>query len=560
VTAGPRLVLGPLLRYAGETEATVWVETDAPCEVEVLGHRARTFAVGGHHYALVVIRGLEPGSMTPYEVCLDGRWAWPEHDAFPLPVIRTFREGAAVEIMFGSCRVCAPHEPPFSLPKEEDTRGREIDALRAQAMRMQQRPPEEWPHALVMLGDQVYADEVSPEVAEFIRSRRDPDLPPGVTVADFEEYTRLYRESWSEPHVRWLLSTVPTAMIFDDHDIHDDWNTSDAWVEAMRAQAWWDERIIGGFASYWLYQHLGNLSPRELEEDELWRRVAGCDGRETGDALGVLREFAFRADREVEGTRWSFYRDIGPARLVMVDSRAGRVLENGRRSMVDDEEWDWISEHATGGVDHLLIGTSLPLLLAPGLHHLEAWNEAVCAGAWGPVGAAVGEKLRQDLDLEHWPAFGRSFAAMCELLEEVAAGRRGEAPASILTLSGDVHHAYLAEVGFRPGAGVRSHVYQATCSPFRNPLDDHERRAIRALWSRPAARIGMALARSAGVPDPSIRWRFVHDEPWFENQVATLRFEGRRAHLRLEKTLVDDAEGDGRGNLRLERVFERDLA
>ena len=33
-----KLVLGPLLRYVGETEAVVWVETDEPCEVEILGH------------------------------------------------------------------------------------------------------------------------------------------------------------------------------------------------------------------------------------------------------------------------------------------------------------------------------------------------------------------------------------------------------------------------------------------------------------------------------------------------------------------------------------------
>ena len=60
----PALVLGPLLRYVGEREATVWVETDAPCEVEVLGHTARTFQVHRHHYALVVIEGLEPGEST----------------------------------------------------------------------------------------------------------------------------------------------------------------------------------------------------------------------------------------------------------------------------------------------------------------------------------------------------------------------------------------------------------------------------------------------------------------------------------------------------------------
>ena len=39
-----KLVLGPLLRYVCETEAVVWVETDEPCEVEVLGHTSRPSA------------------------------------------------------------------------------------------------------------------------------------------------------------------------------------------------------------------------------------------------------------------------------------------------------------------------------------------------------------------------------------------------------------------------------------------------------------------------------------------------------------------------------------
>ena len=54
--------------------------------------------------------------------------------------------------------------------------------------------------------------------------------------------------------LRWLLSTVLTAMIFDDHDISDDWNTSAAWVDHMRAMPV-EERITSGLASYWLYQH-----------------------------------------------------------------------------------------------------------------------------------------------------------------------------------------------------------------------------------------------------------------------------------------------------------------
>ena len=86
----PLLVLGPLLRYVGETEATIWVETDRACQVEILGHQARTFEVSGHHYALVVIGGLQPGTEHEYQVALDGAVRWPEPDSeFPPSVLRT---------------------------------------------------------------------------------------------------------------------------------------------------------------------------------------------------------------------------------------------------------------------------------------------------------------------------------------------------------------------------------------------------------------------------------------------------------------------------------------
>jgi hypothetical protein len=545
-----RLVLGPLLRYVGEDEATIWVETDAACEVEVLGCRDRTFRVAGHHYALVHCTGLEPASTTAYEVLLDGERVWPE-DGTPYPpsVVRTHGASGPFRIAFGSCRVCAPHEPPYSLRKDEHPDGREVDALRVLADHMCREASSEWPHALVLLGDQVYADEVSPEVREYIRSHRDPEVPPGETVANFEEYTRLYRESWSEPHIRWLLSTVPTAMIFDDHDVHDDWNTSQKWVDDIRATGWWDERIVGGFSTYWLYQHMGNLSPQHLAEDGMHARL-----READDGWPLLSEFAFRADREVAGTRWSYCRDFGRSRLIMIDSRAGRVLDPPqRRSMLDPHEWEWFEDHAAGDFDHLLIGTSLPFLLAPALHYLEAWNEAVCAGAWGGAAVVAGEAVRQALDLEHWAAFGSSLERVMELVRDVGSSDR--APASIVALSGDVHHAYLAEVGFPAGTGMRSSVYQATCSPFRNPLDEHERRGIRFACGRGGTLVGKLLARAAGVGDPPVRWRFTHDEPFFDNQVCFLELDGRRSRLWLQKTVPEENEGYS-----LETVFERRLA
>src|SRR6188474_1774574 len=99
----PDLVLGPLLRYVSETEATVWVETSEACEVEVLGHREPTFGVCGRHYALVRIEGLEPGGFYEYEVTLDGERVWPLSDRdLPPSAILTFAPRRPVHICFGS--------------------------------------------------------------------------------------------------------------------------------------------------------------------------------------------------------------------------------------------------------------------------------------------------------------------------------------------------------------------------------------------------------------------------------------------------------------------------
>ncbi len=549
------LVLGPLLRYTGAHDATIWVETDGPCEVEVAvdgtAHRARTFSVEGHHYALVLIRDLEPGSYYEYSVALDGEQVWPEESyPFPPPAIRTIAPDGKLDLAFGSCRVFAPHEPPYTL-KRGLAKGRyERDALYALALRMRREPHETWPDALLLLGDQVYADEVSAgTLRDFIRSRRDPDEPPGEEIADFEEYTRLYWDSWKDPAIRWLLSTVPSAMIFDDHDVNDDWNISEAWIRQIRAKPWWEERIVSAFVSYWVYQHLGNLPPEELERDELFGRVQRAQ-----DATRILREFAYRADREAGQSRWSFHRDFGRARLIVMDSRAGRVLKEHRRSMIDATEWNWIEEKATGDFDHLLFGTSLPFLLSPGLHYLESWNEAVCAGAWGRPAAWLGEEIRQLVDLEHWAAFHDSFDDLADLLRSVSTGERspGRPPASVVVLSGDVHHGYLAEVGM--GDGAESPVYQATSSPLRNPLGLVERLVMRAGWTEQGERIGKALAHLAGAKEPGVSWRLTHKEPWFENHVSTLMLRGREASLMVQKTTPEDVEEP-----RLHKILEHRL-
>jgi hypothetical protein len=364
-------------------------------------------------------------------------------------------------------------------------------------------------------------------------------------VADFEEYTRLYRESWSEPTIRWLLSTVPSAMIFDDHEVIDDWNISAAWRRQMAALPWWSERIAGALMSYWIYQHLGNLSPAEVRADRLFADLSAAE-----DGGPVLREFALQAARTTAGRRWSYSRRLGGSHLVVIDSRAGRLLTDGRREMVDDEEWRWIDGQLRGDTDHLLVATSLPYLLPRAIHDLEACDEALCGGVWGAMGARFGEWLRRAVDLDHWAAFRHSFDRLGGSLAQVAGGERGKPPASIVLLSGDVHYAYLAEARF-PGQLTQTRLYQAVCSPFRHGLGPAMELANRVSFSRPVAWALALLRRIMRLPEPSIGWT-MKSGPFFANEVATLEIEGRRALLRLERT--------PRRHIRLEHVEEVQLS
>ncbi|MFD9306452.1 alkaline phosphatase D family protein [Streptomyces sp. NPDC060048] len=537
--------LGPLLRYVdwdtGDS-ATIWIEADRPCTAEVrcadgAGGSVRTFQVAGHHYALVPVTGLTPNSSTAYEVLLDGVRVWPLPDSpFPPSAITTPTAKAhhpTLRLTFGSCRQAAP---------PADRRGPHgPDALDTLAAQLAVDPDAVRPDVLLLLGDQVYADHLSRATRAWLAARRDLSEAPGAQVADFEEYTRLYYESWLDPEIRWLLSTVPSLHIFDDHDVIDDWNTSEAWLAEMRATPWWRERVLSGLMSYWVYQHLGNLSPAELAADALYAAV-----RESPDGTDALRAFAASADADPATVRWSYRRDFGRTRLLMVDTRAARVLQEDGRAMLDPAEQQWLRDNALaghGGYDHLLIGSSLPWLMPPLVHDAEVWNSALCRGERGPRWARIGENLRRRSDLEHWAAFPASFAALSDLIEEVGTGPR--APATVCVLSGDVHHAYVAE----PRIPSTARVFQLTCSPVHNSIHTAVKWGFRLGWSRWGRWLGRGFSRHGRTGRPPLSWRRTGG-PWFGNQLMTLALSGRSARLRLDQA---------RKGPRLVTVLDRDL-
>ena len=536
---GNGLRLGPVLRNVTETSATIWVETTAPGRVTVtagdLSASADTFEVHGHHYALCDLTGLRPGQAVEYRVSVDGAPVWPEADSpHPPSLLRVPDPSAPQRLLFGSCRTPTDHGPAAVARYG-------ADVLRAYALRLAESRraadgAAEEPTALLLIGDQVYADEIQQPMREYLAARRartsaDSLRPPDDEVVFFDEYAELYRLSWSDPDVRWLLSTVPTLMLFDDHDIRDDWNTSGTWRREIAENPWWRHRITSGLGSYWVYQHAGNLSPAQRAADPVWRAL-----RDGGGA--ALDEFAWRAHTDPSSYRWSHSHTFGRSRVLMVDTRCGRdVADDRARSILGPVGERWLDESLTGDVDHLVVASTLPFLLPKGVHYLEAWNEAVCAGAWGGWLRGPGERLRQALDLEHWAAFQRSFASVAEAVLEVAGGARGAAPASVLFLGGDVHFSYLARARPRGRRATDTVVAQLVCSPLCNWLPPAMRRMT---WLSARAVAGLCcrvLAALAGVRAPALDWR-LDDGPWYDNALATLVLDGRSAAVRWEHSPV----------------------
>ena len=250
-------------------------------------------------------------------------------------------------------------------------------------------------------------------------------------------------------------------MIFDDHDVNDDWNTSRR-GSRRSAHRWWDRPHRGRVHGLRALPALGNLPPDALAEDPLFQRVR--------DAATAARSCATGLSRGPRGLgRRAGATAAKSAGAARDDRLAGRrVLEPGGRSVVD-EEWRWITEHATGGYDHLLIGTSLPLIMAPGLHYLEAWNEAVSTApgaAWLARGGEDPPGARPRVLAGVPRLVHRHVRARCARSGRAGAGRAGCDRRRLRRRA-----PRLSRRGRLPGRQRRQpRVWQATCSPFRNPL------------------------------------------------------------------------------------------
>ena len=271
------LLIGPLVRATNTSSVLIWAEYTQACWVTLKAsppgkteatspHKlsVHTVLVGGHHYAAAYLDGLQPATWYSYQLDIsegndteitaivtmeDSK----RHDT--RPDMYCFRTMNAVEtpqaelgqtqlyFAFGSCRKC-------------EKQG--VDALSAFGTWLTsqfERREVEWPHLLLLIGDQIYADQPPADLKKVY-----PQLAHGANT--FEDFALLYEYAWTKDKgVRQALAVIPTYMIFDDHEIANNWNISPTW-RAAAIQKGLEQALVDGLVAYWVYQGWGNLDRR----------------------------------------------------------------------------------------------------------------------------------------------------------------------------------------------------------------------------------------------------------------------------------------------------------
>src|SRR5699024_3363740 len=161
----------------------------------------------------------------------------------------------------------------------------------------------------------------------------------------YDEEDRIIQAFVSElPGTRRLLAHLPTAMIFDDHDVTDDWNLTMEW-EVLAYEHPFSRRIIGNaLVGYFLCQGWGNrpevFRDGILPQARAFFEAPDCERHD--QLIDLLFDFE----------QWHYCLPTEPALLVL-DSRTRRW--RSERSATRPSglmDWEALSEMQQDLMDH----------------------------------------------------------------------------------------------------------------------------------------------------------------------------------------------------------------
>lgn len=247
------------------------------------------------------------------------------------------------------------------------------------------------------------------------------------------------------PFVARLMAHIPTYMIFDDHDVTDDWNLTIGWEKAAYQNPF-AHRIIGnGLISYWLCQAWGNQPSRFNEE--FHRYADNLFTARRADAHSEFVEYLYQFER------WHYTTETSP-KVVVLDTRTRRWRSESKMNKPSGlMDWEALIEFQQQLLhqDKVVVVSPAPMF---GVKFIEALQRLA---TW------LGQPLV--IDAENWMAHPGSANTLLSIFTHT------KTPTNFVILSGDVHYsfAYDIELRYRKSS---PNIYQITCSGFKNQFPE----------------------------------------------------------------------------------------
>jgi phosphodiesterase/alkaline phosphatase D-like protein len=493
------LQTGPLVRAISTHSAVIWAELTEPGNVTVTAFEDEntntqqsvsgpTTTVGGRHYVALQLTSLRPATWYNYTLTYTanlsnqhtleagqepdqaGEILLPQSAIPTIPIIQCFRtiettpestSPGTLRIAYGSCRKAESGKPDAF-----NTFGHWLLDHKAERN-------DRWPHIMLLIGDQIYADEPPTNVVN-----KRPAIAQG--ARNYEDFACLYQYAWTHDYgAQQALAVIPSYMIFDDHEITNNWNSAPDW-RAQALQAGEEQILVDGLVAYWVYQDWGNIDPKSTTDHPLLSIMR--QATESGeDALIPLRE-RIRADvYNKQPLRWHYTIPTHPP-IFVANARTERTAIF--QSKDDDlyaptriiseqqmnELQEWFEQHQESPT---ILVSSVPILLPPAIGAIEyatgqrLWHQLTHPLHWlGRQLARLQLFIADKGSFDHWPLYALSWQKIIELFQQ----RKNDT----FILSGDVHFSYALEAH----TSSKQHIYQLVSTPLQNELSTANKREI----------------------------------------------------------------------------------
>ncbi|HEX8136789.1 MAG TPA: hypothetical protein VF544_04290 [Pyrinomonadaceae bacterium] len=282
--------------------------------------------------------------------------------------------------------------------------------------------------------------------------------------------------------VRRALANVPTYMIFDDHEVTDDWNLDGAWYENVRRAPLGRQMMRNALLAYAVFQDWGNRPERYVSGSgkKLFDAITGTAERtpalfalETTAGSGLRPKFPdtlAEVERllgltlsesveyplepspaaEPERMRWD-YSVSGPEhQIVFLDTRTWRSYpdRNGGAGLISAAALDaQLAPLASDAAKLCIVVSAAPVF---GLQRVESPQAVLSKRHYGPYP-------------NDWETWERNPAAFAAIVNRLAALQR------VVVLSGDVHYAFSKSIAcFGAGEHQRARIVQLCASSLKN--------------------------------------------------------------------------------------------